>query len=88
MSDQPEPLGNSENVPPVSPPTSPDQDLVRVKDRKGNVKTIPRAEYEQKKRGRKRRESGNPKLVKDILSLVLILALIIVAAYIALKIVQ
>jgi len=63
------------------------RELIKVVDRQGQVKMIPRSEYEQKKR-RRRRKSGKELPLKDILSLALIILIILAASYIALKLIK
>ncbi len=69
-------------------PQSSAEHLVKVVDRHGNVKTIPRSQYERKKRSRKKR--GSRKIIPygQIFSILLIVTVMILAVYIALKIVQ
>ncbi|RJP80057.1 MAG: hypothetical protein C4524_04185 [Candidatus Zixiibacteriota bacterium] len=69
--------------------SDPSPDLVKVVDRQGRVKMISRAEYEAKKRRRRKRDAARsaPPL-KDILSVILVLVLIAIASYIALTIVK
>lgn len=73
---------------PDSPPKPPQEDLIKVVDRKGNVKVIARSEYEEKTRRRRKREPRKTFPYRDILSLALIVVIMIIAIYIALKIVQ
>ncbi len=65
-----------------------DEEIVKVVDRKGQVKFMPRAEYEQKKRRRKRREHQKSFPLKEVISIAVILILIVLASYIALNIVK
>lgn len=68
-------------------PAENDRELIKVVDRRGQVKMIPRSEYEQKKR-RRRRKSGKELPLKDVLSLALIILIILAASYIALKLIK
>jgi hypothetical protein len=61
---------------------------IKVVDRAGNVKYITRAEYEMKKRRRKRVNARKQFPIKETLSVVFILAVIILAVYLALQIVK
>lgn len=79
MKTQPE--SNQENP-------SPSDDLIKVVDRQGKTKLIPRSQYESKKRSRKKRGSRKSVPYGRILSILLVVAIMVVAAYIALKIVQ
>ncbi|HEX7344051.1 MAG TPA: hypothetical protein VF398_07290 [bacterium] len=63
------------------------RELIKVVDRQGQVKMIPRSEYEQKKR-RRRRKSGKELPLQDILSLAFIILIILAASYIALKLIK
>ena len=66
-----------------------DPEMIKVVDRKGNVKIIPRSEYEAKKRRRKRQDSSSRNLpVKEIFSVIIILAAILAVSYIALHLVR
>lgn len=80
--------GQNSSDGPGSPPNPPDENLIKVVDRKGHVKVIPRAEYEEKKRRRKKREPHKSFPYRDVLSLALIVVIMVIAIYIALKIVQ
>ena len=62
-------------------------DLVKVVDRRGRKKEIPRSEYELKKRRRRKHERRSVVSPKNLVSVVFILVIMIAAAYIALKIV-
>ncbi len=64
------------------------EEKIKVVDRAGNVKYITRAEYELKKRRRKRVDSHKQFPLKETLSVVFILAVIILAVYLALQIVK
>ena len=64
------------------------EELVKVIDRRGRVKEIPRSKYEQQKRTRKKHSSRKKIHYGNLLSILLILAIMIIAIYIALKIVQ
>jgi len=70
------------------PPPPAAEEMVKVVDRQGNVKVIPRSEYERKKRRRRRREPGKGLPIKEVVSVAFILAVIIIASYIALKILK
>ena len=68
---------------------STDPERIKVVDRKGNVKVLPRSEYEAKKRRSKKRESSNQKLpVKEVFVVLIILAAIVAASYLALHLVK
>jgi hypothetical protein len=61
------------------------EEMVKVVDRQGNVKTIPRSQYEARKRRRKRRESSTKNIpFREIFSVAIILIIIAVASYLAL----
>lgn len=64
------------------------EEKIKVVDRAGNEKYITRAEYELKKRRRKRANSRKQFPFKEALSVVFILAVIILAAYLALHIIK
>jgi hypothetical protein len=64
------------------------EEMITVVDRQGRKKTIPRAEYERKKKRKKRREKNPAFSLKTIFSVIIILAVMFIAAYIALKIVE
>ena len=66
-------------------PSRPDPEQVKVMDRQGRVKYVPRSEYERKKR---RRRSSKEAPVREILSLSFIVIVIVVASYIALKLIK
>jgi hypothetical protein len=69
--------------------SSSDPDMIKVVDRKGNVKVILRSEYEAKKRNRKKHEAQQKTLpVKEILSIIIIIAAILAASYFALHLVK
>jgi len=68
-------------------PAENDPEQVKVVDRQGRVKYVPRSEYEQKKR-RRRRRSGKEPPVRELLSLAFIVIVIIAASYIALKLIK
>jgi hypothetical protein len=69
--------------------SSSDPEMIKVVDRKGNVKVIPRSEYEAKKRSRKKHEAQQKTLpVKEIISIIFIIAAIVAASYFALHFVK
>lgn len=70
------------------PDGGPGEEMIKVVDRRGRVKHIPRSEYERKKRRRKRRERSKNVPLRDVLSIAFILAVIIIASYFALKIIK
>jgi hypothetical protein len=63
-------------------------DMIKVVDRKGNAKFIPRSQYEASKRHRKKHENTKNLPVKEILSVLIILASILAASYVALILVK
>jgi hypothetical protein len=67
---------------------SSDPEMIKVVDRKGNVKVIPRAEFEAKKRSRKKHEAQKNLPVKEIISIIFIVAAILAASYFALHLVK
>ncbi len=67
---------------------SSDPEMVKVKDRLGRVKVIPRAEFEARKRRRKRHEANKSFPFKEVFSVIIILAIICLASYIALNLVK
>ncbi len=67
-------------------PAKNDRELIKVVDRQGHVKMIPRSEYEQKKR--RRRKSGKALPLQDVLSLAFIILIILAASYIALRLIK
>ncbi len=68
-------------------PAENNPEQVKVMDRQGRVKYVPRSEYEQKKR-RRRHRSGKERPTREILSLALIVIIIIAASYLALKLIK
>jgi hypothetical protein len=67
---------------------SQDPEMIKVVDRKGNVKVIPRTQYETRKRSRKKHEQSKTLPVKEIISIIIIVAAILVASYFALTFVK
>ncbi|MCX6640866.1 MAG: hypothetical protein NTW14_10355 [bacterium] len=63
-------------------------EMIKVVDRKGNVKVIPKAEYQRKKRTRKKRMGQKHTSFRETLSVVFIVIVMAIAIYLALKIVQ
>jgi len=63
-------------------------ETVKVVDRKGNVKVIPHSEYERKKRRRRKRNPRKHFPFRDLLSVALVMLIMALAIYIALKIIQ
>ena len=63
-------------------------EMIKVVDRKGNVKVIPKAEYQRKKRTRKKRTGQKLTSIREIVSVVFIVIVMAIATYLALKIVQ
>lgn len=63
-------------------------DVIKVVDRKGIVKMMSRAEYESKKRRRKKRSRSKNTSYREFISIAIILVIMVLAAIIALKIVQ
>lgn len=64
------------------------EEMVKVIDRNGKIKEIPRSKYDRKKRSRKKRRDRRNFSYGSALSIAIILMIMIIAAYIALKIVQ
>jgi hypothetical protein len=78
----PNPTEGQENPAPTA------AEMIKVVDRQGRVKMLPRSEYEAKKRRRRRRESSAGLPLGDILSIAFIIAAIVIASYFALKLVK
>lgn len=81
------PQTNESNSAPDRSASAPEE-LVKVIDRRGRIKEIPRSKYEQKKRTRKKHSSRKKIHYGNLFSILLILGIMIIAIYIALKIVQ
>lgn len=64
------------------------EEMVTVVDRRGRKKTIPRSEYERKKKGKKKREKHPTFSFKTVLSVAVIIVVMFIAAYIAFIIVE
>lgn len=80
---------SEENHTPEKPNGNESQpEMIKVVDRQGNVKTIPRSEYEAKKRSRKRHEKQKNLPVKEIVSITFIVAVILAASYFALHLIK
>lgn len=67
---------------------SKNEDLVRIVDRSGRKKEIPRSDYESKKRRKRRRENRSIISFRNMLSVAFIIVIMAAAVYIAIKIVS
>ena len=65
-----------------------DADTVKLGDRSGNVKVLHRLKSESKKRRKKKRFKSKKFVYREALSIAFILVVMLIAVYIALKIVQ
>ncbi|TKJ40068.1 hypothetical protein CEE37_10040 [candidate division LCP-89 bacterium B3_LCP] len=64
------------------------EDLIKVKDRKGNTKVMTRTDFNRKKRSKKRGAKSKSFPYTEVISIAFILTMMIIAAYVAIKIVQ
>lgn len=69
--------------PPEKNPSGPEE-MIKVLDRRGNVKVIPRSQYDARKRRRRRRDQSKSLPLKEVLSVLIIVIVILIASYIAL----
>jgi hypothetical protein len=70
------------------PAESKSEDLVKIVDRRGRKKEIPRSEYERKQRRKRRREHRSIISLRNLFSVAFIIAIMVAAVYIAIKIVS
>ncbi len=88
MEETPKQESQSNNLDRETGAANPDEEMIKVVNRKGAAKEIPRSEYEQKKRSRRKHEHRSVISFKTIFSIAFILLAMILSAYVALQIVQ
>lgn len=65
------------------PSATSDSEVIKVVDRQGKVKVIPKSEYDQKRRRRKKREHRKTLPYREVVSVVFIVIVMALAVYLA-----